>query len=380
MIKTDYKQNLILVIVFLVFGIGFCISFYFLIIMPQSSRKTEQTDYSQYKSYQFSKDKKVIDFGVQPFWVPTSSITVLMENDEILKADLDRLGYSLKIHAFLKGDDVNHFIKTGDLELGVGGDMPTIRAVLDNDFQAISLMQKGFVSIVSRDILEVKNLKGKKIAYPYGSNAHYYLFKTLKENQISLFDVKFESMNIIDMSEALRREEVDAFVAWEPISALVLNKYPAYHSTARGITYGFLYIKDELVQKNPEVVRVVLASQIRVLNWLKRSSANLLQASNLDSARSLGLSSEYYYVDPEIINRIAKDDLLGLLAEKYPKIDYELLNKGGILAKELLFLQELGFVNKKYTIENLRKKFNFDLIETVIAQPQKYNLFYDFNL
>ncbi len=73
----------------------------------------ELKDHPVYRNYNFSHDQKVIDMGVQPFWVPTSNISEIMRIDNILREELDALGYRLNVFPFLKGNDINYFLKAG---------------------------------------------------------------------------------------------------------------------------------------------------------------------------------------------------------------------------------------------------------------------------
>ena len=105
-----------------------------------------------------------------------------MRRDPILQEELESLGYTTNFHSFLKGNDINYFLANDDLEIGVGGDMPTLRSAASDDVFVVSLVEEGFLSIISRDIREVQDLKGKKIAYPLGSNTHFYLLNCTYNN------------------------------------------------------------------------------------------------------------------------------------------------------------------------------------------------------
>ena len=48
---------------------------------------------------------------------------------------------------------------------------------------------------------EIKDLKGKRIAFPFGSNAHYALLQTLASSGLSEKDVDLVSLNVNEMSE-----------------------------------------------------------------------------------------------------------------------------------------------------------------------------------
>lgn len=166
-----------------------------------------------YSQYEFSSDDNVIDFGTQPLWVPTSNISETIARDAILRATLANLGFTLRLHPFFKGDDINYFMRSGDLEGGIVGDMPAIRLAAQHDLTVVSIIQKGFAAIVSQEIFLVEELRGKRVAYPLGSNAHYYLLKTLREAGLDQGDVTLAAFDVNAMAAALQTGEVDAFAA-----------------------------------------------------------------------------------------------------------------------------------------------------------------------
>ncbi len=93
-----------------------------------------------YKDYHFSQDNTVLDIGIQPLWVPTSIISEVMKRDNILREEMTSLGYSLNFYPFLKGNDVNFFMRSGDLEIGMGGDMPTLSLAASYDIEIVSII------------------------------------------------------------------------------------------------------------------------------------------------------------------------------------------------------------------------------------------------
>ena len=97
-----------------------------------------------------------------------------MKRDDLFQQELKSIGCKVVFYPFMKGEDINHFMKKGLLEGSVIGDMPTLKMASEGYIDVISVFNKGSVSLVSRDIYRVRDLKGKKVAYPYGSIAHYY--------------------------------------------------------------------------------------------------------------------------------------------------------------------------------------------------------------
>lgn len=333
-------------------------------------------DHPIYKNYAFTGFSRVIDFGEQPLWIPTAVIIEVMKRDNILKDELYGLGFGIRFHPFLKGYDVNYFLLRGDLETAIGGDMPALSAITKGNNTAISIIQEGPVSVISRDIKTPKELKGKKIGYALGSNAHFYLLNTLIENGIDLNDVEFIKMDIVEMADVLYRKKIDAFSVWEPTAAIALKKYPEFIVTASGTSYGFIYLSDDLINSQPEVAKQILASEIRALKWIRKSDDNLKRASQWCVASALELakkSGQKMPLDVEMVSSLTKKDLPGLTKE-YPAIPKEIIEESGMLKKEFDLLRTLGFVSGDLKWEKIKNSFNLGLIEEVIQDPEKYKL------
>ncbi len=97
------------------------------------SAAPDLSDHPIYREYEFGQDESVIDLGIQPLWVPAGLISEAMRRDTLLHAALAEQGLRIRFHAFLKGADVNFFLRRGELEVGIGGDMPALTAAADSD-------------------------------------------------------------------------------------------------------------------------------------------------------------------------------------------------------------------------------------------------------
>ena len=72
--------------------------------------------------------------------------------------------------------------------------------------------------IAKNPITSVAQLKGKRIAYPPGSTAHYALMAALKVNNIAPKEVTLISLTPADMVAAWKRGDIDAGYVWGPFS------------------------------------------------------------------------------------------------------------------------------------------------------------------
>lgn len=325
-----------------------------------------------YSSYQFGDDHKVFDIGTQPLFLP-GVITEVMQRDEILKSQLAVRGVVARFHAFLKGADVNFFLASGDLEAGVGGDMPTLMACANSNVVVTSLIDQHFAAIVARQPLMIPELKGKRIGYAYGSQAHHILLEALAVEGLGPDEINMIPMDVDRMADALHAGSIDAFSAWEPTPALAINKYPEFISIRRALTTGYLYFSRSAAQNSPAITRLVVASQLRAMAWLATSNEHLHTASSwaLDAGRELGGDTEQ--VTASLLASIVRKGLLGISGSAF--IIDSVLADGGALFREFQFLQTLGEIPENTNWSDIDSCFNRGLVPEIVSQPELYQLY-----
>ncbi|MCP4253979.1 MAG: ABC transporter substrate-binding protein, partial [Candidatus Scalindua sp.] len=293
-----------------------------------------------YSKYKFNNTENVINLGAQPFFSPTGLITEAMKRDKILYNALSELGMKIRFYAFLKGNDVNYFLRKGDIDVGIGGDMPTITAAATMDITVSSIIQQGFCSVVARRHMLIRELKGKNVGYALGSNAHYTLLKALSSGGLNESHVQMISMDVSEMPKALQAGEISAFSAWEPTPAITLKKYPESTIIHRYISSGFMYFNKTFSENHPELVRQILVAEIRALKWMKNNRQNLLLASEWAIQAVEDLTNNKLELSVEQNASLAENDILGLTSA--PIIPQNDLRENGPLHMEFEFLKTLN--------------------------------------
>lgn len=298
-----------------------------------------------YKNYRFSNDEKVIEIGVPTPWASVNHIVEVMKRDEIFKEELRKAGYAVRFYPFLKGDDINYFMKKGLLEGSIIGDMPTIKAASEDVIKVMSVFNRGSVSLVSRDIYRVKDLKGKRVAYPYGSIAHYYLLRLLKEKGMSENDIRHKPMDAPSMLDAMRDGRIDAFTTFEPTATVYTKIDPTLHTIHRSFSsYAFLNIRKDYGVKHKEAVRLIIAAQVRAVMWMSESDRNLEKASAWmaeESLKIMPLPLDRYIRQ---LNRIVYEDIAGNIGISAAVISGDITGAGGEISREFEFLKAKGFI------------------------------------
>ncbi len=325
-----------------------------------------------YSKYEFGVEDSIIDIGVQPLFVPMNIIHETMKRDRMLHRALAAKGMEIRFHSFHKGQDINFFVERGDLEAAIVGDMPALTAAATMDVKATSLLNQGFIYIVADKPMLMEYLRGKRVAYPAGSNAHYALLRALSSGGVSHDDVTLVAMDVNKMPGAFARGDIDAFSAWEPMPSVAVRSLDNAFVIHRSYTVGFMYFVASLYDKRPDAVRDVAASVVRALIWLKRDTLNLERAATwaIESAEDFSGKDSVLIAGDYI--EIAREDILGI--DSFGLIPARDLKPGGYLEKALTFLQDIGEIPASDGLDSVLDKFDRTLVLDIIANKTLYGV------
>ena len=127
----------------------------------------------------FAQGSKEVTFAHQDMLVP---LRLVMESGEVEKAT----GYKINWRMFSGGGDVIRAMASGDVQMGETGSSPlTAAASQGQDIKLfwISADIGNAEALVARNgsgVNSVKDLKGKRVATPFVSTAHYQLMVDMK--------------------------------------------------------------------------------------------------------------------------------------------------------------------------------------------------------
>lgn len=171
----------------------------------------------------FAQAKKEVTFAYQDMMVP---LRILMESGELEKTT----GYKINWRMFGGGGDVIRAMASGDVQLGEAGSSPIAAAASQGqDIQLFWILDdiseaEALISRNGRGIDSVKDLKGKKVATPFVSTAHYQLMLALKMAGLKGNEVNVMNMRPPEIAAAWERGDIDAAFIWDPIlSAIKAN-------------------------------------------------------------------------------------------------------------------------------------------------------------
>jgi sulfonate transport system substrate-binding protein len=370
------KKLMLSLKIFLIFFICFIVSSCDQGEKQTPSAKTTQQDLSShpiYSNYNFDQSGKVISFGTQPLYMPTGLIIEVIKRDLLLKRELSTLDFKLQFFPFLKGKDVNFFMFKNDISVGVGGDMPALTLAARGDILIPTLIQNGPVSIVTKKHMLLVDLRGKNIGYASGSLAHYALLDSLSSVGLSVDEVRLVPLEVNEMVESLNKGQISAYAAWEPTPELGKKQY-SFVKGHQSMSSGFLYFNNKFFKIYPEVLYLIIAAELRAINWIKSSKENLKRASQwaLNSAESiLGRETMLSIRD---YTYLAEQDILGRNSTKFYGINENSLKKNGLLHSEFQFLKNLGTISADAKWEKVINSFRPEIVQEIIKEKNKYKL------
>jgi taurine transport system substrate-binding protein len=158
---------------------------------------------------------KEVTFAYQDMVTP---FRVLMDEGTIEK----ETGYKINWRKFGGGGDVVRAMASGDVQIGEAGSSPVATAasqgmdiqlfwILDDIANAEQLVARNDANIAS-----VADLKGKTVATPFVSTAHYQLIFALADAGVNPKDVKILNMRPPEIAAAWERGDIDAAFIWDP--------------------------------------------------------------------------------------------------------------------------------------------------------------------
>jgi taurine transport system substrate-binding protein len=164
--------------------------------------------------------KKEVTFAHQDMLDP---YRVMIESGEIEKAT----GYKINWRKFGGGGDVIRAMASGDVQLGEVGSSPAAAAASQGlDVQVFWILDDiaDAEQLVARNgsgVEAIKDLKGKKVATPFVSTAHYQLLFALQDAGLNPKDVNVLNMRPPEVAAAWERGDIDATFIWDPVLAKV---------------------------------------------------------------------------------------------------------------------------------------------------------------
>ncbi|MBF0140394.1 MAG: ABC transporter substrate-binding protein [Magnetococcales bacterium] len=312
-----------------------------------------------------------MDIGIQPLWLPSGIIAEVIKRDAILRRDLERLGTVPRFYPYFKGFDVSRAMHDGQLVGGIAGDMPVITACVKDQIRVVSLVDIHYVSVVAREFKLLSELQGQRIGYAFGSNAHYALLTALSANGLTEADVTWIPMEVSLMPQALQRGEIDAYGAWEP-TPTVSNVVYGHKVIHRAMSVGYLYFSRPFAERYPDRVHLLVAAEIRALNWLQASENNFSRAVTWSTIAIRNLQGRDFALSRRQTLTLAKETIRNLWT--LPVIPIDDAKESGHVGRAAAFLRRIGKMASDYPWDEIAKCFHREMGVQILSDPSRYRI------
>ncbi|MBD2654247.1 aliphatic sulfonate ABC transporter substrate-binding protein [Synechocystis sp. FACHB-383] len=232
---------------------------------------------------------------------------IILKEQKLLEKQLEPLGVTVTWTSFLSASSLIEALSKGSIDFcGGGGTASIFSQAAEHVFMRVAkekyTVSKGQAILVLNNspIKNIKDLKGKKVAFDQGSSAHYVLVKALNKVGLDYTDIDPVYLTQPEALPKFYAGEVDAWVVWVPYtSTAVRSNYPGRVLVDLEDIFGdqaslevptLYYAIPELVRDYPNILKVILEEVNEAGTWAKKQE--------LEAAKRL---VEHHQLDPAIL-------------------------------------------------------------------------------
>lgn len=265
-------------------------------------------------------------------------------------------GYKINWKLFGGGGDVIKALASGDVAIGEVGSSPAAAAAAQGlDVQVVWVLDdinnaEQLVASPKSGIASLQDLKGKKIATPFVSTAHYQLIYALSKAGIPARDVQLLNLRPPEIAAAWERGDIDGTFIWDPVLAKIKSSGGKVIVTSGDIakqgapTFDAIVVNSAWAAKNKEFVTALVKVIAKADADYKASTAKFTIDS--DQVKSIA----------KVVGASPADVPASLAAYSFPSPTEQASAKwlgggkdGGVaraLANTALFLKEQGRITE----------------------------------
>ena len=220
-----------------------------------------------------SVDELNITYVTAPLNVPS----IIEKNKEIFKKHLP--GVKINYKEITSGADQTAALASGDVDVlyALGGSSAILAKANGQDIKVLNMYSRApkAFSLFSKDdsIKNPKDLKGKKIGGPVGTNLHQELLAYLEKENLTEKDVEFSNMQIPDAASALDSGNLDVALLGGPAA------YKAKEAGLYEITNGEDLIdaiicvasSEKFAKEHKDVIKALDDAQAEISEFMEKN-------------------------------------------------------------------------------------------------------------
>ncbi|MEW6640500.1 MAG: NrtA/SsuA/CpmA family ABC transporter substrate-binding protein [Pseudomonadota bacterium] len=189
----------------------------------------------------------------------------------------EKQGLTPKVTTFASGRLVLDALVGGGVVIGTAAETPVVFAALNGlPVRIIGTLNKHepFDLVAINAIKTARDIKGRRIGYSQGTNAHYYLLKLLAAEGLTLSDITPVSLNPGDFVSSLSGGAIDAFIWTEPHLSQALaqgaDRFHIIRSPGLYSTYSSIITLQSTIDSKPELLVKALKALIAADDTIRR--------------------------------------------------------------------------------------------------------------
>ena len=215
-------------------------------------------------------------------WAPYNPVSLVLKDQKLLEKEFEKDGITIRWVQSAGSNKALEFLNAGSIDFGsTAGAAALVGKINGNPIKTIYVYSRPeWTALVTKGdstIKTVADLKGKRVAVTRGTDPHIFLVRALADNKLTEKDVKLVLLQHADGRLALERGDVEAWAGLDPLMAAaeVEGGAKLFYRKPEDNAWGVLNVREEFAQKNPEIVKRVLATYEKARQWSLANPAEL---------------------------------------------------------------------------------------------------------
>ena len=266
---------------------------------------------------------------------------------------------------FNSGRDVNTAMASGGIDVGLIGSVGVAVGIAQKlpyqPYFIHSVIGGAEALAVKNNIASMKDLRGKKIAVPFGSTSHFSLLLLLKlenipENELTILDLQPQ-----DLVAAWQRNDIDGGYIWYPNLPKLVNDGGKILVTSadlaeRGVVTADLgVVRQEFADKYPQAMKKYVEVLDEAVNFYRQSP----EEAGKQIAKELGISPE---ASLEAMNKLIWLTSAEQADAKYLGQPGEIGNFAGVLEESAKFMVTQKNISSAPSLETYKSAIRNDFL------------------
>jgi NitT/TauT family transport system substrate-binding protein len=197
-------------------------------------------------------------------------------------------GYKIEVIPFEAPTDGKNAVVTKSVDFGTYGlAAATLGAASGEPVVVVAAQCNRGMAVVARadsKISAIKELRGMRVGILPGSTQEVVILDRLKQEGLTLKDIKPVRVSFSEMASALERNDIDAFVGAEPGPSIAVGKgvgkiveHP--YSTPTGSVNMVMTTHADTLKNKPDLVKVFLGIHRQATEYVMANRAAFIQMS-----------------------------------------------------------------------------------------------------